>query len=108
MNFQFQHTKYNTVIVFLDITHGPVFYLKQRLRTGVCLRSQVEPIELDPIIRVSHHLRRHIPVCLCLRLQMERTELDPILSSSLYIRRQIPISEMSRVSWINVMKGVEP
>jgi hypothetical protein len=44
----------NTITVFLDIIHRPVFYLKHKVsETGFCLRLQVIPTQLGPIDRGS-------------------------------------------------------
>jgi hypothetical protein len=48
-----------TVIMFLDIIHHPVFYLKQNVSDiGFCLRLRVEPTQLT---KVSSHLRAPAP-----------------------------------------------
>jgi hypothetical protein len=48
----------NINIMFLDITHRPVFVLKHNVsETGFCLRLQVKPAQLGPIDRASPYLR---------------------------------------------------
>jgi hypothetical protein len=52
----------NTIIMFLDIIHRPVFSLKHNvLETGFCLRFQVEPTQWGPIDRPSPYLRTPAP-----------------------------------------------
>jgi hypothetical protein len=50
----------NTVIMFLDIIHPTVFYLKTHniSETGFCLRLQVKPTQLGLIDRASPYLQR--------------------------------------------------
>jgi hypothetical protein len=53
----------NTITVFLDLIQYIVlfFFFKHNvLRTGLCLRLQVEPTQLGPIKRISPYLRSQI------------------------------------------------
>jgi hypothetical protein len=45
-------------IMFLDITHRPVYISKHDVsETGFCLRLHVKPTQLGPINRATHYLR---------------------------------------------------
>jgi hypothetical protein len=45
----------NTIIVFLDIIHRPVFIYNNVSETEFCLRLQVEPTQLGPIDKAQLH-----------------------------------------------------
>jgi hypothetical protein len=47
-----------TIIMFLDIIHRVVHFLKHNVsETGFCLRPQVKPTQLDPIDGASPYLQ---------------------------------------------------
>jgi hypothetical protein len=45
----FLNSKYNTIIVFLDIIQSPVFKTQNVSETGFCLRLLVKPTQLGGI-----------------------------------------------------------
>jgi hypothetical protein len=47
-------------IIFLDIIHRPVFYLKHVSANGFCLWLHVKPIQLGPIDRDGDYLKHNV------------------------------------------------